>query len=141
MSFLRMHKKLPFESRRHVLIVDTHEPTREYLMRIIEALGYRAVMASTGTDAINLLRMHKSDPFHLLIVEINMIGVDGVDVVEYLRHLKMETPVILVNEGTARYAPHILNSVSPHQLRKPLADIPAIQQAVMEAMAAPVRLS
>lgn len=122
-------------NRRNVLVVDTHAVTRELLMRIIEGLGYHVTPSSGGHDAQTLLEAHKTDPFDLIVIEINMLNVDGVEVAEYLRHLSMETPVIFMTDGAPRYSRTILESLSPYpQLRKPLTDIRGITDMVQDVM-------
>jgi CheY-like chemotaxis protein len=122
---------------RTILVVDDHPLTRDLLTKTIENLGYGVIPSNTGSDAINMLEAHKSIPFDLAIVEINMHRVDGVEVAEYIRHLGLETKVVFTSDGAPRYTREIIEAMSPFPvLKKPLTNIPAVEELVQDLLSA-----
>jgi len=75
-----------------LLLVDDHTIVREGLRRILEATaeGYRIVEASSGYQALELLR---AEPFQLAIVDLSMPGMNGL---ELIRRIRAEHPRVLV---------------------------------------------
>ena len=65
-----------------VLVVDDEEANREWLRRVLEPAGFAVVLASGGTEAIDLARSDRPD---LVLLDLMMPEVTGFDVVEALR--------------------------------------------------------
>jgi class 3 adenylate cyclase len=65
-----------------VLIVDDNRVNRLLLSRSVELLGYRAAVAENGRVAMNLLA---SEPFDLLLLDIEMPEMDGFEVLEAIK--------------------------------------------------------
>lgn len=79
---------------RTILIVDD-EP--EHLMFISQALnssGYRSITASDGIKAIDLAKQQK---FDLILLDIRMKPIDGIQVFQEIRKLHPETQVIMLS--------------------------------------------
>ena len=124
--------------RRNVLVVDDHHISRAFVMRIIEALGYHVITSDGGEDAIHVLSGHSHDPFNLVVVELNMPKIDGVDVVRCMRRLKMDTPVIFTCDGPLRYPMTVLTTITPHIIKKPITDIGHVEDLVTRAITADI---
>ncbi|MGW7610630.1 response regulator [Streptomyces sp. NPDC054766] len=78
-----------------ILIVDDHEDTLYALESVLAPLGYRVVRATGGDEALKeVLRGQVA----LLLLDVRMPGVSGLDVVRYLRRLEQtqHIPVILL---------------------------------------------
>ncbi|HEV7797130.1 MAG TPA: response regulator, partial [Pyrinomonadaceae bacterium] len=65
-----------------VLVVDDDINTREHLRSIFENAGYRALSAEDTTSALRLL---KTDPCDLVVVDLALPGVDGLALCRLLR--------------------------------------------------------
>jgi signal transduction histidine kinase len=82
--------------QRHVLVVDDEEATRLYLSRQLRQAGQTVTTAANGTEAIELVT---TQPFDLLLLDILMPGISGIQVLESikttpeLRHL----PVVMIS--------------------------------------------
>jgi two-component system, chemotaxis family, chemotaxis protein CheY len=81
---------------RSVLVVDDSAATRAYLAATLEGEGgYRVTQAENGFEALRLLpKKH----FDLVISDVNMPDINGLELVRFLRespHHK-RTPVVLV---------------------------------------------
>ena len=70
------------DHRARVLIVDDERKNRELLEVILEAEGYLLVTASSGEEALDLVRTQAPD---LILLDIMMPGLDGYQVVARIK--------------------------------------------------------
>lgn len=78
---------------KHLLLVDDEPGIHKVVRIVLEDLGYTVFEASNGNDGLELFQRHKPP---VVITDIRMPGMDGL---ELLRHIKAESPeteVILV---------------------------------------------
>ncbi|ONI86916.1 DNA-binding response regulator [Actinosynnema sp. ALI-1.44] len=66
----------------HVLVAEDDEKQADVLRRYLLAEGHTVVLASDGRAAIDYVRAHRPD---LLVLDVMMPGVDGMDVCRILR--------------------------------------------------------
>lgn len=132
-----------------VLLVDDDDFVRSLLARQLAGLG-TAVVTQAGGGASALAMLHERGPFHLVICDLQMPGMDGV---EFLRHLALAQPGVavvlistqerkvrqLVDELVRARGLHLLGSlakpVATSDLRELLA---ALDQAPRTAGAQPL---
>lgn len=77
-----------------VLIVDDDEAVRTTLYKVIRSNGLDAEMASGGEQALDLISKTHYD---LLLLDVNMPGMDGFTMVQKLRSRGIKTPIIIVS--------------------------------------------
>ena len=77
-----------------VLIVDDDEAVQTMLYKVIRSNGLEARTASSGEQALELA---KHDHFDLILLDVNLGGMDGFQVVQQLRSRSIRTPIILVS--------------------------------------------
>jgi len=84
---------MPSDAR--ILIVDDHEDTLYALESALAPLGYRLARATSGDEA---LKQVLRGQVGLLLLDVRMPGVSGLDVVRYLRRLEQtqHIPVVLL---------------------------------------------
>jgi heterodisulfide reductase subunit A2 len=87
--------RMPETERRkfHILVVDDELAVRDSLKEWLEAEGFSAAMAASGAEALNLLL---AAPYHLMLLDIKMPGMDGVEVLERAKALAPELTVIMM---------------------------------------------
>ncbi|MCK6546299.1 response regulator [Myxococcota bacterium] len=85
---------IPALHARRVLVVDDHEGTRAVLTEMFTSLGFRAVLATSGAEALEKVTEAyvARDPFELVTLDWRMHGVDGVATAERIRALELGTP-------------------------------------------------
>ncbi len=66
-----------------VLVVEDYEPNIMVLSLMLEELGYETVAAMSGREALNLIE--SSPPFHAILMDVQMHGMDGLDTTRYIR--------------------------------------------------------
>ncbi len=79
----------------HILIVDDNEMNRDMLSRRFKRRGYEVDIAVDGQEALDMIAPEKYD---VVLLDVMMPGIDGIEVLETLRkdYSLMELPVIMV---------------------------------------------
>ena len=77
-----------------VLIVDDDESVQTMLFKVIRSNGLQAEVASGGEEAIALASRKEYD---LILLDVNMPGIDGFQVIQSLRSRDIRTPIIIVS--------------------------------------------
>ena len=85
---------------RHILVVDDMQNMCKLLSWYIENAGGRPRIATSGRAAVQEVeRAASSDPFDAVILDIQMPGMDGYEVLRMLRAKGVRLPVIAVTAG------------------------------------------
>ncbi len=79
-----------------VLIVDDETSLRDLLAGAFTAKGYRTTTASTGLEAIDLIS-DTARPFDAVLLDLNMPGATGVQVLKVIRLCRPELKVLVVS--------------------------------------------
>jgi DNA-binding response OmpR family regulator len=77
---------------KHILLVDDDDLMRRSLAFSLEKAGYRS---STAADAENALRLARRDPPDLILLDIGLPGMDGLDALRSFRQ-EANIPIIFV---------------------------------------------
>lgn len=80
-----------------ILLVDDEELLRAGVQEMLEMSGYSVITATNGHEAMACLKQHAID---LVITDLVMPKMDGVDFVEQLRQIWPDVPVIVVSGST-----------------------------------------
>src|SRR5215471_4512291 len=85
-----------------ILIVDDESGIRESLQGILEDEGYTASAAASGEECLQLLR---KSSFDLLLLDVWLPGMDGLETLEKVRALDAAPEVIMISgHGTIETA-------------------------------------
>ncbi len=101
-----------------VLVVDDEPMIRASTARYLSRLGYRALEAGDAAEAEAVAKAHKG-PIHLLLTDLRMPGVDGLELAELLRKSRPGFEV-LVMTGYATEE-DVARAGAATMLRKPFA--------------------
>ena len=77
-----------------VLIIDDEKPIRNALRDILEYEKMQVDEAATGTDGLQKLEKEKYD---LVLCDIKMPGIDGIEVLEKIMESGYATPVVIIS--------------------------------------------
>src|SRR5512144_2530850 len=77
-----------------VLVVDDQDDVRRMLLRMLGVSNHETLAASSARDALELARQH---PFDLVVSDVQMPGMDGVDLLRALHELDPDLPVLLLS--------------------------------------------
>ena len=90
---MNMRDAAPREAPARVLVIDDEPLMRKLLGRLLTASGYDVVVTEGGAEAIELLWQNA---FDVVVSDVNMPGVDGIEVLRFVRQRDPDLPVILV---------------------------------------------
>ena len=76
-----------------VLVVDDEPGMRGLLTRVMEKEGYTAAACADGEEAIEALAREDWD---LVIADIDMPGMDGIELLKHIRKDKPNVPVLMI---------------------------------------------
>jgi two-component system KDP operon response regulator KdpE len=76
-----------------VLVVDDERPIRQFLRTSLSAHGHQVFEATNGSDALNMMIMDRHD---IVILDLGLPDIDGVEVVKQLRDWT-QTPIIILS--------------------------------------------
>ncbi len=100
-----------------VLVVDDERSMREFLEILLAKEGYRVSLAASGEEAFKVL---ESNTFDLLITDIRMHDVDGIDVLKKAKSLNSESIVIMISAfATAETAVEAMKEGAYDYIPKP----------------------
>lgn len=83
----------------HILIVDDEQSMRDFLRLMLEKQDFQVTTAGSGTEAKKLLA---DKSFDLMITDVMMPDITGIELLEHTKHLDSEIPVIVITA----YASH-----------------------------------
>ena len=89
-----MRKELGKRGSRRVLVVDDDEHMRKYLRTVLETGGYACDLAVEGMSALR--RLYRSD-YDLIIMDMDMPGLDGPSAISAINRLCPEQKVLVVS--------------------------------------------
>lgn len=89
-----------------VLIVDDDKSVSNFLERFLKQKDYLWVQSvKTGEEALDII---KKEDIRLVLLDIKLPGIDGIEVLRRIKKLKKDTDVIMITgfpeEGTAKEA-------------------------------------
>ena len=80
--------------KRVILVVEDERTISNFICRALSANDYKPIPAGTGKEAVSLFFSHRPD---LVLLDLGLPDMDGLDVLEQLSGLPQETPVIIIS--------------------------------------------
>jgi two-component system response regulator HydG len=80
-------------ANKNILLVDDHKPFRDSLAKIREGEGLRVFPAIDGEEALDILR---KEFIHLVLTDLKMPKMDGVELLKVAKTIRPEVEVILI---------------------------------------------
>lgn len=100
-----------------ILVVDDERSMREMLCILLEREGYDAVEAKNAEDALNLF---EASVYDLVISDIQMPGMNGIELLARIKKLSPEVPVLMITAfSTAEQAVDAIKLGAFHYFTKP----------------------
>lgn len=113
------------------LIVDDEQAVRSSLQEILDLEDYPADSAANGEEALELL---KHDEYELVILDLKLPGIPGIEVMRQIQKRAPETKVIiLTGYGSLETAVEALRSGAEDYIQKPY-DVAEILDSVGRAL-------
>lgn len=113
-----------------VLVVDDEPSIRLLVSRALQRNGFETDVASDGVEALEKL---EQDRFDLLILDVMMPRLNGIDVIEQLSGNAERPPKILVMTAAS---PSVLRDLPAHRVEKIITKPFELQTLISSAIAA-----
>ncbi len=114
-----------------VLIVDDERKMRRVLQILIEQMGLESVAAENGEQALEYFAAESID---LVLTDLKMPGIDGIELLNRLRAQDADVPVIVLTaHGTVQTAVEAMKQGAFDYILKPF-DLEAIELAIRKAL-------
>ena len=110
------------EKRKHLLLVDDEPEFRFSAAVALRGGGYRVSTAEDGREGLAKMIMAQSngDPFSLLLTDIRMPGMSGLELIDEMRRLGFDMPVVVATGyGDASLFEDLVDRGCPEYLDKP----------------------
>ena len=80
--------------KRTILIIEDEHAISNFICRALTASDYKAIPAASGKEGLTLFFSHSPD---LVLLDLGLPDMDGMDVLAQLRDLPNEVPVIIIS--------------------------------------------
>jgi CheY-like chemotaxis protein len=77
-----------------ILVIDDDQAVRLTIQLVLERAGHEVTLAGNGTQGVQLFG---DDDFDLLIVDIFMPGMDGLETMRDIHRLRPDVPVVVIS--------------------------------------------
>ena len=115
-----------------ILVVDDEPAMRLLVTSVLRDEGHDVTAAASGEEALQLVAKRH---YHLVITDLKMPGISGLEVLETMRRDDPETAVILLTAfGTVEGAVEAMRKGAAHYLLKPLANPDELRLAVRRVL-------
>ncbi|MBI2457013.1 MAG: sigma-54-dependent Fis family transcriptional regulator [candidate division NC10 bacterium] len=115
-----------------ILVVDDEAAMRLLVTSVLRDEGHDVTSAASGEEALQLVAKRH---YHLIITDLKMPGISGLEVLETVRRDDPETAVILLTAfGTVEGAVEAMRKGAAHYLLKPLANPDELRLAVRRVL-------
>jgi CheY-like chemotaxis protein len=80
----------------HVLVVDDDADVRAVVRKVITKLGHQVWDVADGHEALRIL---ETSPVDLIISDVYMAAMDGMELLVRIQQLELDAPVVVISGG------------------------------------------
>lgn len=115
-----------------LLIIDDDEVVRESLAAYLEDSSFKVLQALNGLQGLQIFESEQPD---LVICDLRMPQIDGLELIRRIRQTASETPIIVLSgAGVMSDAVEALRLGAADYLIKPLEDLAVLEHSVRRAL-------
>ena len=106
-------------AKKSILVVDDEAGVRSSLKAVLEDEGYKVEAVASAETALNLLNAH---PYDLVLLDIWLPGMDGMEALEIIRDREVDAAVLMISgHGTIESAVKAIQLGAYNYIEKPLS--------------------
>lgn len=115
-----------------ILTIDDDQPFRQSVSAFLEDYDYTVIEAEDGEVGIDIMQQENPD---LILLDLRMPKMDGLEVLKYLKEKSPDTPVIVISgTGEISLAVEALHLGAWDYILKPIQDLSVLRHAVEKAL-------
>lgn len=119
------------ETQAKILVADDDDMVRTTVSKILEMFGHTVTSVSDGKYVADVL----DDSYDLVVLDINMPGMDGFETIAAMNGLEQDIPVIfLTGAGSMDYAVKAINLGAYDFMTKPIEDLDIFNVKIRRAI-------
>src|SRR3989304_3465781 len=119
------------DASRMILVVDDEAPQRDLLGGFVASLGFRVEKAASAEEALSRIRGVVPE---MVLLDIRLPGMNGIDALAEIRKLADRLPVLLITaHADVRQAVEAMKSGADDYLVKPV-DLDELGAAIVDAI-------
>ncbi|HJV88213.1 MAG TPA: response regulator, partial [Noviherbaspirillum sp.] len=109
---------VPVNASLEILLVEDNEVNRKFALTVLQKAGHRVTALENGKEAVELL---ESVRFDLILMDVQMPVMDGLEAVRRIRALRIDTPIIaLTAHAMTGYRDIVMEAGMNDYLAKPI---------------------
>ncbi len=117
-------------TQKQILLIDDEQGIRNVLRITMEAAGFGVILASDGESGLSLFHEHHPQ---IVVTDIKMPGIDGIEVLKKIKQARPETEVVMITgHGDLDLAVKSLKHEASDFITKPI-DINVLEAALKKA--------
>ena len=103
----------------NILIVEDNNTMREGMVRVLEKMGHVARHSADGSQALTLIQ---KNPFHLMVTDYKLPGLDGISLLQKAKEIAPEIEVLVITAfGTIELAVDAVQKGAADFITKPFS--------------------
>lgn len=118
--------------KQNILIIDDHEPSLEAMSEILNRQEYDVISTSSGKEALKIMQ---SGPFDVILTDLVMPDVDGMEILEAATKMDSQPRVIMITAyGSVDKAVEAMRAGAENFIEKPIKNIDELREKVSKAI-------
>jgi len=115
-----------------ILIADDEQSVRDVVAQVLQEDGHVVTTVESGEAALEAFR---KDPFPIVLSDIRMGGMTGIDLLKNIKRIRPHTQVLIMTSTESFNSVKEALAAGAHDyLSKPFENLEAISQAVQHAL-------
>ncbi len=115
-----------------ILTIDDEEDIRDSFRLFLEDFDFQVLEAENGRDGLEIFHREKPD---LVLCDLRMPEVDGLEVLEHIKNASPDTPIVVVSgTGIIGDAIEAIHKGAWNYLLKPIQDMSVLLHAINQAI-------
>ena len=118
-----------------ILVIDDEPVVLEFLDILLSQKGYSVLLAKNGWKGLELYRQHAPD---VILLDLNMPGMDGVPVLKEIRRVDLKQPVIIFTGSMTHETEQQVRALGANEIVEKDFTMDRLEEAIKHQLNAPI---